>query len=705
MSGLTSHAVDAVRQNSAAITFSSERRAIVVVDAETKIIDVNDIFCQITGYSRDEVIGRQTTMLASGRHSHDFYEAMWRDIHQAGQWRGTIWNRRKNGSLYEEFLTINAVLDQQGHPTHYVGFFSEVSDAFERAARLDVLAWRDPLTHLPNRALLSDRINQMLARRGRSCLAVCALDLDAFQPINDRLGREHGDTLLVRIAERLKGCLRPGDTLARCGEDEFHLVFPGVASAVDCESLLARLHTAIAEPFFIEGLQINLAASIGVALSNGSSACDADNLIRHAEKAMHLAKDAGGGSHRYYDAATEREVSWRTHRRDELLEAIERSEFRLHYQPKIDLRLGNVVGAEALVRWHHRQQGILPPMQFLSDVDSCGLTEQFGAYVLKAALDQLDAWRDAGRPLSVSVNIAPTHLLSADFAARLEVMLAQHPAVPPPLLRLEILESAQIASPEAASRAIAACRALGVEVALDDFGTGYSSLAYLKRYPVDALKIDRSFVHDMLEAVESRVIVQAVVGLARNFGLVTVAEGVESVEHAVVLRGLGCQVAQGYAIAKPMPAARFDSWRNAWDPGPEWAFECDRNVGQRCMLAKALHSHRDEFMQLCDRVAKAPGKPVKPPLRCEFTAWLELEVALPHSMSVRQRLTESHDRLDGLLDAGWNLLAANHIEAVRVLIPTIDRIFNEFSEALQHATTMEFHHTTAEHRNSRRLTA
>jgi diguanylate cyclase (GGDEF)-like protein/PAS domain S-box-containing protein len=546
----------------AASVFRNAHEGIFVTDAQERILEVNPTFTEITGYPRDEVLGRTPNLLSSGRHGPDFYAAMWDAINSKGLWRGELWNRRKDGTLYLERLTVSAVRDASGRVERYVGVFGDITRLREQAERLEQLAYQDALTKLPNRALLGDRMEQALAqaRRGGSMLAVGYLDLDLFKPVNDRHGHAAGDRLLVEMAQRLKGTLRSGDTVARLGGDEFVVILPGLRSREECEALVDRLLRAVAEPYEVaDGHVATMSASIGIRLVPPDDA-DADTLLRQADQAMYAAKQEGRGRAHFFDAERDRQVVMR---RDQIARVglgIAECEMVLHFQPVVDLRSGMVRFAEALVRWRRPDEGMLPPGEWLSAIEETPVVAELGDWVLDEALRRCGAWGAIGLCGGVSVNVSAFELRDPAFPDRVRRALGRHPGVHPSRLKLEVLESAALADIAAVTATMDACRAMGVEFALDDFGTGYSSLTYLKRLPATTLKIDRSFVANMLEDAGDRAIVTGVVELARVFDRASVAEGVESTAHVEALRELGCDMGQGYGIAPPMPADAFTDW-------------------------------------------------------------------------------------------------------------------------------------------------
>jgi diguanylate cyclase (GGDEF)-like protein/PAS domain S-box-containing protein len=546
----------------AASVFRNAHEGIFVTDAQERILEVNPTFTEITGYPRDEVLGRTPNLLSSGRHGPDFYEAMWGAINSMGLWRGELWNRRKDGTLYLERLTVSAVRDSSGRVERYVGVFGDITRLREQAERLEQLAYQDALTKLPNRALLGDRMEQALAqaRRGGSMLAVGYLDLDLFKPVNDRHGHAAGDRLLVEMAQRLKGTLRSGDTVARLGGDEFVVILPGLRSREECEALVDRLLRAVAEPYEVaDGHVATMSASIGIRLVPPDDA-DADTLLRQADQAMYAAKQEGRGRAHFFDAERDRQVVMRRDQIARVGRGIAEREMVLHFQPVVDLRSGMVRFAEALVRWRRPDEGMLPPGEWLSAIEETPVVAELGDWVLDEALRRCGAWGAIGLCGGVSVNVSAFELRDPAFPDRVRRALGRHPGVHPSRLKLEVLESAALADIAAVTATMDACRAMGVEFALDDFGTGYSSLTYLKRLPASTLKIDRSFVANMLEDAGDRAIVTGVVELARVFDRASVAEGVESTAHVEALRELGCDMGQGYGIAPPMPADAFTDW-------------------------------------------------------------------------------------------------------------------------------------------------
>ena len=546
----------------AASVFRNAHEGIFVTDAQERILEVNPTFTEITGYPRDEVLGRTPNLLSSGRHGPDFYEAMWGAINSMGLWRGGLWNRRKDGTLYLERLTVSAVRDSSGRVERYVGVFGDITRLREQAERLEQLAYQDALTKLPNRALLGDRMEQALAqaRRGGSMLAVGYLDLDLFKPVNDRHGHAAGDRLLVEMAQRLKGTLRSGDTVARLGGDEFVVILPGLRSREECEALVDRLLRAVAEPYEVaDGHVATMSASIGIRLVPPDDA-DADTLLRQADQAMYAAKQEGRGRAHFFDAERDRQVVMRRDQIARVGRGIAEREMVLHFQPVVDLRSGMVRFAEALVRWRRPDEGMLPPGEWLSAIEETPVVAELGDWVLDEALRRCGAWGAIGLCGGVSVNVSAFELRDPAFPDRVRRALGRHPGVHPSRLKLEVLESAALADIAAVTATMDACRAMGVEFALDDFGTGYSSLTYLKRLPASTLKIDRSFVANMLEDAGDRAIVTGVVELARVFDRASVAEGVESTAHVEALRELGCDMGQGYGIAPPMPADAFTDW-------------------------------------------------------------------------------------------------------------------------------------------------
>jgi diguanylate cyclase (GGDEF)-like protein/PAS domain S-box-containing protein len=556
----------------AASVFASAREGIAITTLNGTFIDVNDAFTRITGYSREEALGKHSRMLNSGLQSKEFYQTMWDQLADKGHWYGEIWNRRKGGEVYAEMLTISTVPDAQGKAQHYVALFSDITALKEHQKELDHIAHYDVLTGLPNRVLLADRLRQGMTQSVRRSqqLAVIFLDLDGFKVINDTHGHEAGDLLLMTVAKRMKHALRDGDTLARIGGDEFVAVLMDMDDAASSIPLLSRLLDAAAQPVQLLNVALKVTASLGVTFYPQAFDIDAEQLLRQADQAMYQAKLAGKNRFHLFDTAQDSGLRNHHESLKDIRQALLSDELVLHYQPKVNMRTGQIIGAEALIRWQHPEQGLQMPASFLPTIEDHPLAIDVGEWVIDTVLTQLEAWHVQGFDIAISVNVGARQLQQINFVTRLREILSHHPNVKPSSLALEVLETSALEDIAGVSQVIKQCTEMGIEFALDDFGTGYSSLTYLKRLPVTLLKMDQSFVRDMLVDPDDLAILEGVIGLARAFQRQVIAEGVETIAHGVQLIKLGCYLAQGFGIARPMPAQDLPRWAAEWQPDPAW---------------------------------------------------------------------------------------------------------------------------------------
>ncbi len=606
---ITSQVEAEQRQQRTASVFDNTNDGVVIAAPDGSILEVNQAFTRLTGYPRAEAVGNNARMLQSGLHDTTFYQTMWTSILDHDTWEGEITNRRKDGSIYLESLAIHAVRDGNGELLHYVGVFSDITRIRETQNRLESLAHYDALTGLPNRVLFADRMNQALSQshRHNTLMAVGYLDLDVFKPINDTHGHHVGDKLLVEIARRLKDGVRSGDTVARLGGDEFALLLVDLDSAEEADQVLTRMLAAIEAPIQIGELCLGVSASIGITLFPLDDS-DADTLLRHADQAMYAAKQSGRATYVIFDAEQDRLARSRREMLTGVRLALDKEEFVLYYQPKVNMRLGKVVGAEALIRWRHPALGLLTPAHFLSAIEDSDLSVQVDRWVMSEAIRQMSVWAAKGVTMPVSVNITARLLHQPDLDLWLQEKFAEYPNVPHNWLELEILETAALEDIGLVSDVIDACGRLGVTFALDDFGTGYSSLTYLKRLPTASLKIDRTFISNMLDDMEDLAIVEGVLGLAAAFDLKVVAEGVESASQGNVLMQFGCDIAQGFGLALPMPANRLEEWFATFQLGYEWSPSTLPLEREDLPLLSAELAHRrwiDQVLSAVDNGAAA----------------------------------------------------------------------------------------------------
>jgi diguanylate cyclase (GGDEF)-like protein/PAS domain S-box-containing protein len=546
----------------AAVAFQS-RDGMVVTDVRGHILQVNEAWSAVTGYSAADAVGKSTAILQSGRQDADFYRNMWEAIAREGHWEGEIWNRRKDGGVYPEWLSISGVRDTAGELTHYLGIYSDISDPRESERKILELAFYDPLTGLPNRRLLLDRLHQAVAASARSGRfgAVLLLDLDHFKTLNDTRGHDVGDALLVEVARRLRDALRESDSAARLGGDEFAVLLEGlneeqVAAATAAESITEKLRAAIGKPVALKGEMRHITSSIGVTLFR-SPGDGVEALLKQADLALYQAKDAGRDTSRFYNPTMQAAVDARAELEAGLRRALAEDELVLHYQPQVDAD-GGLIGAEALLRWQPPGQAMISPADFIPAAEDSGLIVPIGCWVLETACHQLADWAGspATRDLLLAVNVSARQFRQPDFIEHVSRAL-QRSGAHPERLKLELTESLLLEDVEKVIRTMQTLKELGVGFSIDDFGTGYSSLAYLKRLPLDQIKIDQSFVRDIDHDADDRIIVQAIISLASNLGLHVIAEGVETVEQRDFLARNGCQAYQGYLFSRPMPRAEF----------------------------------------------------------------------------------------------------------------------------------------------------
>ena len=610
-----------------ATVFTGAREGITITDRTGKILEVNDAFTRITGYTRKEVIGLNPRVLQSGLHSGEFYESMWNSLNRDGHWSGEIWNRTKSGDIYPEMLTINAIHNAEGEVEQYVGMFTDITELKEKEQRLEHIARYDALTGLPNRVLFGDRLRQAMAHTHwkKGLLAVACFDVDGFKAINDRYGHATGDGLLTALAFRMKRALREGDTLARLGGDEFAAVILDLEDNHACLATLNRLLGAAGEEAQIGEVMLRVSTSAGVTFYPQDEDVDADVLLRQAGQAMYQAKLAGRNCFRMFDPSQDQIVRGQLENIEHIRQALAARQFVLFYQPKVNMRNGKVIGAEALIRWQHPERGLLPPGMFLPVIEEHPLAIELGEWVMETALTQMESWLAEGFELPVSINVSAIELQSPDFADRLRAHLAAHPQVKPADLELEVVETSAVQDVVRTSQLLSTCREIGVAIGLDDFGTGYSSLTYLKRMPANVLKIDQSFVRDMLEEPENLTILEGVLGLAAAFNRQVIAEGVETAEHGLMLLQMGCDLAQGFGIAASMPARELRTWAAAWRPDPRWSeVPVVRAENRPVLLASVEHCAWLGALE-----ASLQGKrAVPPPLdasACRVGMWLEDE--------------------------------------------------------------------------------
>lgn len=550
----------------AAIAFESSE-AIAITDSEQRILRVNSAFARITGYGADEAIGvTPGRLLKSGRHGASFYDALWRDLQRDQRWQGEIWNRRKNGEQFPEWLSITAVTDDEGEVTNYVVVFSDITQRKQAEETIHQLAFYDALTELPNRRLLRDRLSHTVeaCRRHRRVAALLFLDLDNFKVLNDTQGHDVGDLLLVEVARRLVSTVRTIDTVARHGGDEFVIVLDELGApdeAVDerARAVAEKVRAAVSEPFMLRGLRFQTTPSIGICMIDSGEALSVDELLKRADTAMYQAKRDGRNAACFYDAGTHSAMQARVALEADLRQALPQRQFELHFQRQVD-GAGVVIGAEVLLRWQHPVRGPVPPGEFIAVAEDSELIVDIGQWVLEHAAQVLHDW--AGRAetahLRLAVNVSPRQFRRTDFVARVRRALDRAGARAE-RLEIELTEGLVLQDVGDAAAKMAELKTLGVRFSIDDFGTQHSSLSYLARLPLDQLKIDQSFVRGAAQHTRQAVVVRTIIGMGRNLNLDVVAEGVESAEQHRFLLANGCGCFQGYLFGRPMPLAAFEA--------------------------------------------------------------------------------------------------------------------------------------------------
>ena len=537
-----------------AAVFENTTEGIMISDIDNRIVAVNKAFVDITGYSRDEVEGKTPAILKSDRHDANFFAEMWQSLQHHGRWQGEIWNQRKNGEPYPEWLSISTLKTDDGDVTHYVSVFSDITAIKASESKIDELAHHDILTGLPNRLDLTIRMERALAhaRRDQKILAVMFLDLDHFKDVNDTLGHPVGDLLIQESARRIKSCLREEDTIARLGGDEFTIMLEDLQESRHAGAIAHKINQALAEKFVLNEHEIFISCSIGISLFPDDGR-DITTLLQNADSALHRAKEQGRNNYQYYtEALTVRAVT-RMHMESELRTAIAKEQLTIHYQPQSDTKTGKIIGMEALLRWQHPERGLMLPGAFIPLAEESGLILQIDKWVLRTACARLKGWIDQGLPpIHVAVNVS-SRLFNQKNLAEIVIDTLNETGLDPHCLELELTERIVMEDAEIAVQTLRRLKALGVQIAIDDFGTGYSSLSYLKRFPIDRIKIDQSFVRNITTDADDATIAHAIISLSRSMNLRTVAEGVETREQQEFLHSLKCDEVQGFYFSHPLP--------------------------------------------------------------------------------------------------------------------------------------------------------
>jgi len=557
------------QQRLAAGVFENTAEGVMITDPTGAIIDVNSAFCSISGYERDEVIGKNPRILQSGRHDESFYHNLWLTLERTGYWQGEIWNRRKDGTIFPELQTISSVYDEQGNRTHYISVFTDISQFKQSQEMMKFLAHHDALTGLPNRLLLMERISQAVKHSDRSgrMFALIYLDIDNFKSVNDSLGHKIGDQLLKNVSDCLNQTVRHQDTVARLSSDEFVLLLEDVDTPGHAATVADKLQQNCDTPMNIDGHEVYITASMGISVYPKDGKEPAE-MLRNADAALHRAKEDGRNTYRFYTEEMTRNAFERILLKNALHHAIARDQLFLTYQPQIDLSQQKLIGVEALIRWQHPDLGTVSPANFIPMAEETGQILAIGEWVLQEACTQARRWMDQGLEVgTISVNVAGPQLQRGELPELVSNILQQS-RLPANKLELEVTEGFIMQRAEHSIEQLQQLRAMGVSLAIDDFGTGYSSLAYLKKLPINKLKIDRSFIKDIPADENDKAISSAVIALGLSLGLKVIAEGIENNQQSDFLQQAGCHQGQGYKYSRPLKAAEFEKWLTTFNHSP-----------------------------------------------------------------------------------------------------------------------------------------
>lgn len=535
------------------IVYRNTVEGVFVTDPYGTILSVNPAFTAITGYTLDEVIGKNPRILKSHHQNPEFYQELWATLLHQGQWHGEIWNRRKSGEAYLQRLTITMHPGHDGKPRNYVAVFTDITELHEKEEHIRHQAYHDALTGLPNRMLFQDRLKQslLMADRSNQQLAVMFLDLDRFKVINDTFGHHTGDELLRMVAERLSVVLRQSDTVSRFGGDEFVILLSDIEGPQDARNVAEKIIEVFAKPLTVDTHELVLSTSIGISLFPDHGH-DATTLMKNADAAMYNAKESGRNTLKLYRPDMNAKASYHLAIEGRLRKALDNSSFVLHYQPRVSLVTGEIVGVEALIRWNDDEYGPIPPNDFIPIAEETGLIIPIGEWVLENACRQSRAWREMGHDLRVSVNLSPRQFSHATLVDHIAQLLEVN-SLPGHSLELELTESMVMTQAEHTIETLKRFKTLGIFIAIDDFGTGYSSLSYLKRFPIDTLKVDKSFVRDITTDSNDAAIIETIIALGQSLDIEVVAEGVETAEQLAFLSARECSAIQGYYFSKPVP--------------------------------------------------------------------------------------------------------------------------------------------------------